>query len=142
MKHASLGIPRRILVHHSASPRWTTYEDVEKWHLEREFRTIGYHYFISENGKTQVGRPLPERGAHCPKFNIASIGICVAGNNCRPEDRWNLRQVLALRALLDNLTQVWQHLALEVYGHRDFGETKCPGLEVKALLAGSVPIGR
>jgi N-acetylmuramoyl-L-alanine amidase len=142
VSHPGIGVPRRILVHHSASPRWTTREGVERWHLERGWRAIGYHYFIPETGKTETGRVLPELGAHCKRFNYASIGICLAGNNMDKDHRWNLRQVEALRHLLDNLTQVWQHLPQEVYGHRDFANTKCPGLEVKALLAGSIPIGR
>jgi N-acetylmuramoyl-L-alanine amidase len=140
VSHPGLGIPRRILVHHSASPRWTTREKLEQWHLERGWRAIGYHYFIPESGKVLEGRPLPELGAHCAKFNYASIGICVAGNNCQPRSRWNLRQVEALKALIGHLCAVWP-LAQEVYGHRDYAETKCPGLEVRALLAGSVAIG-
>jgi N-acetyl-anhydromuramyl-L-alanine amidase AmpD len=141
VKHPSLGVPRRILVHHTASPRTTTYEEVERWHHERRWRAIGYHYFIPANGIARIGRPLPELGAHCAKFNTGSIGICVAGDNTRPEHRWSLRQVESLKALIRHITSVWPYLADDIYGHRDYGETLCPGLDVRALLAGSMVVG-
>jgi N-acetylmuramoyl-L-alanine amidase len=144
MRHPSLGVPRRILVHHTASARTTTYEDVDRWHREHEptpFRMIGYHYFIPDSGQIQVGRPLPELGAHCKRFNFASIGICLAGDNTNPAERWSVRQVGGLTTLLDSLFGVWPWLKDEVYGHKDYAETECPGLDVRALLAGSLVVG-
>ena len=52
---------------------------VEDWHKERGFKTVGYHYFIKNDGSIQLGRPLEEIGAHCLNHNSDSIGICLAG---------------------------------------------------------------
>jgi N-acetylmuramoyl-L-alanine amidase len=141
VKHPSLGVPRRILVHHTASARTTTLEDVERWHLQRNFRAVGYHCFIPESGEVQIGRPLPELGAHCKNFNAASIGICLAGDNTIPEERWTLRQVEGLKKQVGSLVGVWPWLANEIYGHKDYAETLCPGLDVRALMAGSLVVG-
>lgn len=41
---------------------------------------IGYNFLVGEDGLVYEGRGWGKRGAHCPKFNPKSIGICVIGN--------------------------------------------------------------
>ena len=136
-----LGVPLRIVIHHSASPRSTTYEQVDAWHRARRpvpFRMFGYHFFIGEDGLARIGRPIPELGAHIKGRNAGSIGILVTGDNTEARDRWNLRQVEGLRLQVAHLVGVWPFLSRSVEGHKDLDPaTACPGLDVRALLAGS-----
>ena len=37
---------------------------------------IGYHFFISRDGKVHATRPLERMGAHARGWNAHSIGIC------------------------------------------------------------------
>ncbi len=53
--------------------------DVRRWHLQRGFRDIGYHFLVLLDGTIQQGRPLAEAGAHCTGHNANSIGVCYVG---------------------------------------------------------------
>ena len=50
----------KIILHCSATPegRNVTVEDIRAWHIERGFRTIGYHYVIYLDGSVHAGRPV------------------------------------------------------------------------------------
>ena len=70
-----------IVVHCSASPqgRGDDASDIHRWHREKGWDGIGYHYVILEDGMGQVGRPLYWVGAHVANYNDTSIGICLIG---------------------------------------------------------------
>ena len=71
----------KIIVHCSATPegRAVTVEDMDKWHRERGFDSIGYHFIIYLDGSIHLGRPIERPGAHCIGQNITSIGVCYIG---------------------------------------------------------------
>ena len=48
--------------------------DVDRWHRERGFKCIGYHYLITLDGQVERGRKDSEIGAHCKGQNANSIG--------------------------------------------------------------------
>jgi len=124
----------RIVIHHSASSLSTTLEDIKKWHLERGFSDIGYHYVIESNGLIRYGRPLPLRGAHTKGANFNSIGICLVGDMTREGEHWTWEQYETLFQLIG----AWKCIAprLEIMGHRDVGllPTICPGVDVYEWL--------
>lgn len=71
--------PRKIdtIIVHCAAVRGdsgVTVDDITQWHLQRNFRDIGYHFVIDEKGCIWKGRPLEEMGAHCKGHNQNSIG--------------------------------------------------------------------
>ena len=77
-----------IVIHCSATREGQefTAEDIERWHKERGFKTIGYNYIIDLDGTIEVGRPCNTSGAHCntkgvsgKSYNYHSIGICYIG---------------------------------------------------------------
>ena len=136
---------KRIVVHHSASPRTVTTEVIKAWHTDPKksggpFKDIGYHFVIESDGAQRHGRPIWVEGAHCPDngANRDSIGICVTGNNTRDGDHWNDAQIASLVDLLRTLRVVFPNIPY--LGHRDVpgAATECPGLDVRALLAGRV----
>ena len=51
-------IPNKIIIHCSATPRGVDYSaaDIDKWHRQRGFSKIGYHYVIRLDGKIEKGR--------------------------------------------------------------------------------------
>ena len=124
----------RMIVHHSASHVWTNKADLWNWHVRQNgWEDIGYHYLIQADGEIVPCRPICYMGAHARGNNADSIGVCVAGDNLTEKDKWTVQQILSLQ----NLYRHWQFLKpnLQVMGHRDVGNTECPGLDVKNLLS-------
>ena len=74
-------IPNKIIIHCSATPKGVEYSasDIDKWHRQRGYSKIGYHYVIKLDGKIEKGREENEMGAHCLGENLYSIGICYIG---------------------------------------------------------------
>lgn len=52
---------------------------IEKWHKDRGFLSVGYHYVIKRDGTRQPGRPINEVGAHVVGYNHKSVGVCMVG---------------------------------------------------------------
>ena len=130
----------RIILHHSASNRSTTFDEIEAWHLQRGFQAIGYHYVI-ERGSVIPGRPDWAWGAHARGANFDSIGICLVGDNTDPQENWLPEQVLMARLLIRELG--CKYPGLELYGHCDVGTTAtlCPGLKRAQLLQMLISVG-
>lgn len=118
----------KIIIHCSATPEGRDYtvEDIKRWHRERGFRTIGYHYVIYRDGTIHPGRPLSEAGAHCAGQNATSIGICYIGgcasDGHTPKDTRTKEQKEALRSLVQLLKASFPHAT--VHGHCEFTCTK------------------
>ena len=70
-----------IFVHCSATkPSMDTdIKDIDRWHRERGFLKVGYHFVIKRDGTLQKGRELMEAGAHVKSYNHRSIGLCLIG---------------------------------------------------------------
>lgn len=123
----------RIVVHHSASPRSWTLEEITRSHkLDRGWDTIGYHLVIEADGKVRAGRDLMAQGAHAVGYNAHSIGVCVVGNNTRSGEQWNEEQKASLQAVISTLCATFPGVI--VCGHKDVAKTECPGLDIRRLL--------
>ena len=96
------------------------------------WRAIGYHYIILGNGEVCEGRKIHDIGAHARGENPQSIGVCVVGDNTRPEHEWNEVQVEALIRLCGAFKLLFPRG--KVMGHSDVGETLCPGIDVKEIF--------
>ena len=53
--------------------------EIRKWHLDRGWRDVGYHYMIRRNGEVELGRRNDDMGAHASGYNHNSIGVCLIG---------------------------------------------------------------
>lgn len=118
-----------IIVHCTATKAGRHFDvnDVRRWHLQRGFRDIGYHFLVLLDGTVQKGRPLAEAGAHCTGHNANSIGVCYVGGldtDGRPSDTRTPQQRQALRNLLTELRR--QFPTAVIHGHRDFAPKACP----------------
>ncbi len=127
---------KRLIIHHSASPRETTVETLRGWHRERGFSDIGYHRVIDGQARLHATRELTVQGAHALGANHDSWGICVMGDNTREDRRWTEAQIEALSRFIDAACELVPGLVF--CGHRDAAggktATECPGLDVRALL--------
>lgn len=126
-------IVKYLIVHHSASGRNTTIEDMRAWHLAKGWSDIGYHKVIYQNGEVKQGRSDAVQGAQAFGANAFSLGICCIGNfdeEMMPNaQEKSLVQVLAVLCRRHKLTEK------NIIGHRDVakmfnvpaGASACPG---------------
>lgn len=125
----------KIIVHCTATrpSQACTLEMIDKWHRQRGFDGIGYHYVIYRDGSVHEGRPLSKVGAHCVGQNSDSIGISycggVAEDGKSPQDNRTDAQKTALKQLIKELRQAYGNIP--VYGHRDFANKVCPSFDAK-----------
>lgn len=129
-----------IIVHCTATPEGKDYtvEDITRWHKERGFKTIGYHYVVYRDGSVHDGRPLAEVGAHCKGHNAHSIGVCYVGgltaDGRKAKDTRTLEQKEALVLLLVRLKTKFP--LAEIHGHRDFAAKECPSFDATREYVG------
>lgn len=119
----------KIIVHCSATKEGKDFcaADIERWHKERGFRCIGYHYVVKLDGTIEKGRNESEIGAHCLGQNNHSIGVCYIGGldaNGKPKDTRTEVQKLAMLALINRLKE--DYPKAKVYPHYKFANKACP----------------
>jgi len=135
-----------IIVHCTATrPEWwkgkpaaEKVEEVKRWHLDRNFSDVGYHWLIDRDGTVVAGRPENKAGAHARGHNAHSIGISLFGghgSNADDEfdDHYTPEQEIALRHLIDSIKQ--RHPVKKVTGHNAYSSKACPGFRVGPFLA-------
>ncbi|CAM0104215.1 amidase [Vibrio phage 159E36-2a] len=132
-----------ITIHCSATKpkRRTTIEDIDKWHRDRGFRKVGYHWYIDRDGDIHQGRNETEIGAHVAGHNLGNVGICLEGGlsdeTGDPENNYTVAQWDALTLLLKEV--IGRHGVKwgNIKGHRDWGANKaCPCFDVNDYLDG------
>lgn len=122
-----------IIVHCSATPenKDFTVADIRRWHLQRGFNDIGYHWVIYRDGSINKGRDESIVGAHCTGHNSRSIGLCyiggVASDGKTPKDTRTPEQKSALVKLLRELKQ--RYPSAVIHSHRDFANKACPSFD-------------
>ncbi len=130
----------KIIIHCAATPEAKdfTVKDIDRWHRERGFSMIGYHYVIYRDGSVHEGRPLAMQGAHTIGQNTTSIGICYIGgvekDGRTPKDTRTFAQKEALAKLVERLQIVYPEVT--VHGHNEFANKACPSFDVKKEFLG------
>ena len=124
----------KIIIHCSDTPdgRAVTVDEIRRWHKERGFSDIGYHYVIMLDGSVRNGRPLEQAGAHCKGQNAHSIGICYVGGcdlNRRPKDTRTDAQKTAMAGLIRELKRRFP--TATIHGHNEFANKACPSFDVQ-----------
>lgn len=139
------GRATRITVHHSGDHRdagmgaldWLRL--IDRQHIQgvgkaEPWACIGYHLIISADGKIYEGRPLQYQGAHAgwDEINRLNIGICLIGEF--EAHRVPILQREALLAALDRLCANFEISHGNVFGHRHFKVTECPGRYLSQVI--------
>ncbi|HZE37438.1 MAG TPA: peptidoglycan recognition family protein [Stackebrandtia sp.] len=144
--------PDKILIHHTASSNDTgTTEDdaksiaqqIQHWHMdENGWSDTGQHFTVSRGGFALEGRHTSlqhltdgkgmVQGAHCPGQNTSAIGI---------EHEGLYTSIEPPKALYDKTVELCAFICgkysidpKEIYGHRDYYSTECPGEKFYAML--------
>ena len=117
-----------IVVHHTgdaAGDRDTSAEEIHRHHrLVNGWAGIGYHFVIRKDGRIQIGRSIYTQGAHAgAAINPRSWGVVFSGNfDLAKPTGLQLASWHWLRRYLNEVRP-----GLVVTGHRDHGQTSCPG---------------
>ena len=114
-----------IILHHAEASR-ASVEEVNRWHLERGWTGIGYHFYIRKDGKVYRGRPEWSVGAHAQGHNSRAIGICCEGSYMR--ETMPAAQLNALKELIR--TVMAKYPGAKLLRHKDVNSTDCPGTNV------------
>ncbi|MER7463142.1 peptidoglycan recognition family protein [Streptomyces sp. NPDC097981] len=144
--------PERIIVHHTATANVADYSQQRAFALAKAIQTYhmdaqgwidtGQHFTVSRGAFVLEGRhsSLAElrtgtrqvRAAHCIGQNTVSIGIENEGTYMTEDPP--AVQFAALADLCAHICRQYGLAASEIYGHRDFNSTSCPGDRLYALL--------
>ncbi len=124
----------KIIVHCSATKEGKAFNvaDITRWHKQRGFATIGYHWVVLLDGTIQQGRAEMTMGAHCKGHNANSIGICYIGGldeNGKSKDTRTPEQKKSLLELLKRLKKDYPNAT--IHGHREFASKACPCFDAK-----------
>ena len=111
-----------IVIHCSATKEGIDYDvsQIRKWHLDRGFKDIGYHFLVHLDGTIERGRPWDQPGAHAKGYNNNSIGVCYVGGLDafnKPKDTRTVAQTHSLRAIVQIIKAMYPMIS--VVGHRD-----------------------
>jgi hypothetical protein len=144
--------PAKILIHHTATPNVSDLSrtqaqrlarNIQNHHLDQQgWADSGQHFTVSRGGYVLEGRHRSlemlrggrrmVEGAHCTGQNIIAVGIENEGTystNGPTTQQWNrLRQMCAY------VCQQYKVRPTEIYGHRDFKDTACPGDVLYTML--------
>lgn len=127
----------KIIIHCSATPegRHHTVKDIDRWHRDRGFAEIGYHWVVYLDGSIHPGRNENIAGAHTVGHNANSIGICYIGGvdeSMKIKDTRTAQQKTALRNLVSDLLK--KYPGATIHGHNEFAAKACPSFNVKTEL--------
>ncbi len=144
--------PVKILVHHTADPNtadvsrdaaFRMARSIQNFHMDRRgWLDSGQHFTISRGGFALEGRhrslEIVRRGrqqvegAHCTGQNVVAIGIENEGTYTGVDPPPALFN--RLRDLCAWICAQYGIAPTELYGHRDFKNTACPGNHLYGLL--------
>ena len=144
--------PNKILIHHTETANQTDVSQDAAYRLARAIQAYhmdtngwsdtGQHFTVSRGGYAMEGRHYSLShltsgsgmvvGAHCPGQNSQAIGI---------ENEGNYMTVAPPAALWDRLVDMCAYICqqykiapTQIYGHRDYLATDCPGDKLYSML--------
>ena len=125
-----------IILHCSATPEGKDYsvDTIRKWHLQRGFSDIGYHYVIYRDGSIHNGRDVNISGAHCTNHNSKSIGVCYIGGldstGKNAKDTRTNAQKKSLVSLVKQLMSIYKLSTSNVHCHNEYANKACPSFKI------------
>ncbi|XP_008274128.1 peptidoglycan recognition protein 5 [Stegastes partitus] len=125
---------RRVVIHHTAVSSCTDLREckrqlvsIQRVHMkDRGFDDIGYNFLVGGEGTVFEGRGWGVVGAHAKGNNSDSLGIAFMGNF--NDETPSEKAIQAVKKLLqDGVSQAFLEPKFDLVGHKDLGETECPG---------------
>ncbi|XP_052870252.1 peptidoglycan-recognition protein LB [Anopheles cruzii] len=124
-----------VIIHHSYQPAAChsklecikAMQSMQRFHQdERNWNDIGYSFAVGGDGRIYQGRGFNVVGAHAPRYNANSVGICLIGD-------WTAElPPKTMLAATETVIEygVRQGIIAQNYtllGHRQVRATECPG---------------
>lgn len=128
---------QKIILHCAATPEGKNFTaaDINRIHIQRGFRKIGYHYVIDLDGTIEKGREENENGAHTIGCNSKALGICYIGGVAKdgktPKDTRTEAQKESLYKLVQELIEKYNLTLDDVHGHYEFANKACPSFKME-----------
>ena len=135
-----------IAVHHSGNSGDDEPTLIEEKHMDEEgWWDVGYHFLIDPEGQIYEGRKLFFKGSHIGGANTGKIGILVMGDfEPHSLDSWRdaidfftdkptQAQIASLVRIVNELKGFFSGIKM-LGGHRDWGQSQCPGEKMYKLL--------
>ena len=124
----------KIILHCTATPegREVDAETINRWHKNRGWSGIGYHYVVKLDGTIEEGRSVHMVGAHTKGHNTGSLGIVYVGGcdaKMKAKDTRTPEQETALVNLLTVLKEKYPNAT--IHGHNEFAAKACPSFNVQ-----------
>nr|CAI5819937.1 unnamed protein product [Callosobruchus analis] len=141
VKPLEVNPPPYVLIHHSATPICTSEDackrsvrSIQRYHMENNgWEDIGYNFMIGGDGNIYECRGWGVHGAHDPRHNSKSIGICLFGNfeETKPLDAQlkALKKLISCAASTNKVTQDYR-----IIGHKQSKPTLCPGKSLFEII--------
>ncbi|XP_056006494.1 peptidoglycan-recognition protein SC2-like isoform X2 [Ostrea edulis] len=105
----------------------TTLKEIQHFHMDtRGWDDIGYSFLVGQDGNIYEGRGWDHVGAHTLHYNTSGYAASFMGNFMThpPNDA----SLTAVKKLIDyGISQGYIAATYKLYGHRDVGNTACPG---------------
>lgn len=121
----------RVFIHCSASSNVNVNaKEIDRWHKQRGWSGIGYHYFIKTDGTLELGRSLERVPAAQGGNNIGTIAICLNGHLKKD---FNEEQFKALKKLCSEIYLAYNG-KVTYHGHCEVSSKTCPVFDYKAVL--------
>ena len=144
--------PLKILIHHTATANVKDYSrdaavrlarNIQSYHMNHNrWSDSGQHFTISRGGFLLEGRHRSlevlrggkrmVEGAHCTGQNIIAVGIENEGTYSTTGP--TAQQWSRLRQMCAYVCKQYKVKPTEIYGHRDFKDTACPGDALYKML--------
>jgi len=111
--------------------------EIKRWHTNKGWSDIGYHFLIDRNGTLAAGRPIERDGAHVRGHNRGTIGVSLFGGHGSNEtddfaENFTAAQDAALRKFLADMQARFG--TMPVTGHNEYAAKACPGFNVAKWL--------
>ncbi len=123
-----------IFIHCTDTPdtRNVSREEIRRWHIDRGFDDIGYHFIIDRDASLIAGRSLMREGAAVQGRNMNSISIVLVGRHRFTQDMLSLCMIFCARLVRKHGLQV-----KDVRGHYEVEDRKtCPNIDMTVFRAG------
>ena len=136
-----------IILHTTATaPGWmeghsaqAKVKEIRRWHVDRKFSDIGYHFVIDRDGEVAKGRPIEQTGAHVKGRNTGTIGIAlVGGRDGKATDKFRDNYTDAQeRGLIKLIRFLHENYGVvPVTGHNQYAAKECPCFDAPKWWAG------
>jgi hypothetical protein len=131
---------KQISIHHTATASGPTsatpkrLRGIQRYHQQKEWPDIAYHFLIDQAGEVWALRPFNVRGDTSTSYDPAGHFLPVLEGNFEETDP-TVAQVDALVLLLAWAVQNFSVPVETIKGHRDLAATLCPGSGLYNLIA-------